>query len=272
MRFACGKCGATVILLCVASSLAWAYSTGPIDGVTGAPGENTCNQLGCHNSFALNSGGGSLVVTAPSQYAPGDTLDLQVGLAQTGQLRWGFELTALDAQGNPVGQLLVVDPARTQKSTALSGRQYIKHTKVGTDSGTVNVAPGWTLRWVAPPSDSGIVTFYAAGNAANGNAISTGDYIYTTSTTTSPVVSPCGVSITGDVNLTGTISSADIIYVVNFVFKGGPDPEPCPASGDVNCTGTVTSADVIGLVNYVFKGGAAPCDVCSLIPGTWTCP
>jgi hypothetical protein len=44
------------------------------------------------------------------------------------------------------------------------------------------------------------------------------------------------------------------------------------AAGDVNCNGAVTSSDVIYLVNYVFKGGVPPCDVCTLIPGTWSCP
>jgi len=72
----------------------------------------------------------------------------------------------------------------------------------------------------------------------------------------------CPITLTGDLNLTGTITSADIIVAVNYVFKGGPDPQPCPASADVNCGGTVTSADIIILVNYVFKGGPAPCDAC----------
>jgi len=83
---------------------------------------------------------------------------------------------------------------------------------------------------------------------------------------------PCPVAMTGDVNLVGNITSADIIYLVNFVFKGSASPMPCEAAGDVNCTGSVTSADIIVLVNFVFKGGTPPCDVCTLIPGIWSCP
>lgn len=82
----------------------------------------------------------------------------------------------------------------------------------------------------------------------------------------------CAVTITGDVNLTGTLTSADIIYEVNFVFKGGATPNPCEAAGDVTCNGTVTSADIIYLVNHVFKGGPAPCDICAEIPALWACP
>ena len=82
----------------------------------------------------------------------------------------------------------------------------------------------------------------------------------------------CPVTQTGDVNISGAITSADIIYMVNHVFKGGVAPLPCAASGDVNCNGANTSADIIFLVNHVFKGGAPPCDMCTLVPGTWSCP
>jgi len=82
----------------------------------------------------------------------------------------------------------------------------------------------------------------------------------------------CPIALTGDVNLSTTLTSADIIYLVNFVFKGQAEPLPCAASGDANCSGSVTSADIIFMVNHVFKGQAAPCDVCTLIPGMWSCP
>ena len=83
----------------------------------------------------------------------------------------------------------------------------------------------------------------------------------------------CVVEITGDVNTDGRISPSDIIYLVNYVFlRGGPPPQPCLASGDVNCNGSIRSDDIIYLVNYCFKNGPAPCDVCTMIPGYYTCP
>lgn len=82
----------------------------------------------------------------------------------------------------------------------------------------------------------------------------------------------CFVAITGDVNEPGSLTSSDVIAMVNFIFKGGAPYIPCEAAGDVNCSGTSTSADIIYMVNHVFKGGAAPCNVCSIIPGTWSCP
>ena len=82
----------------------------------------------------------------------------------------------------------------------------------------------------------------------------------------------CPIVLPGDVQQNGGITSGDIIYLVNFVFKLGPDPLPCVGAGDINCNGTVTSGDIISLVNRVFKNQPLPCDVCTVIPGTWSCP
>jgi hypothetical protein len=78
-------------------------------------------------------------------------------------------------------------------------------------------------------------------------------------------VATCGVSLTGDVDASGTITSSDVIVMVNHLFKSGPPPVPQPAAGDVNCSGSLTSADIVTLVNYTFKSGAPPCDVCSIL-------
>jgi len=82
----------------------------------------------------------------------------------------------------------------------------------------------------------------------------------------------CPIAHTGDINESAIVNVADVIALANFVFKAGVPPSPCLAAGDVNCNGYVTSSDIIALVNYVFKGGEAPCNVCAMIPGTWSCP
>jgi hypothetical protein len=82
----------------------------------------------------------------------------------------------------------------------------------------------------------------------------------------------CPVVLTGDADNSSEVKLSDVIVLVNYVLKAGPDPVPCPAAGDVNCDGEVKLSDVIYLVNYVLKAGLVPCDVCTLIPGTWSCP
>jgi len=160
------------------SVAAWAYSTGPPAARTGAPGETTCAE--CHGN--LNTGSGSVTVTGPASYNPGDTLTLAIVVAQAGQQRWGFEITALDDGNQAIGLFLVTDPSRTQAVVdGVTLRQYVEHTSGGTNAGTFNVSPGWTTKWVSPSAPHGPVAFYVAGNAANNNASSSGDFIYTTS-------------------------------------------------------------------------------------------
>jgi hypothetical protein len=156
-----------------------AFSTGPANGLTGAPGEGTC--ANCHGN--LNTGSGTLAIDHTGPFTPGSTLAVRVDLAQTGQRRWGFEITALGADGLPVGDFVLTDALNTQKSTAANGRQYVKQTSAGTYAGTFDVSPGWSFQWQAPPATMTTVTFYAAANAANGNGTSGGDFIYTRSLT-----------------------------------------------------------------------------------------
>lgn len=171
---------ATFCLLLACSNVASGNSSGPINGVTGAPGEGTC--ANCHGN--LNVGSGTLGLTAPAGYVAGAVYDLGISLAQNGQQRWGFEITALDGNNQRAGTFIITQPTRTQLSTdGITGRQYAKHTLAGTDLGIPNVAPGWTVRWQAPTPAVGDVIFYLAGNAANGNGLTTGDFIYTTSRT-----------------------------------------------------------------------------------------
>ena len=156
----------------------WAFSSGPPDGRTGAPNEGTCAAGGCHSG--LNTGGGSLTLNGPESYNPGDTLDFDIQLTQSGQQRWGFELTVLDDNDAGFGEIIVTDASRTQLSTS-GGKEYLKQTRTGTDNGTADAAPGWAFRWVAPSDGSSNATFYVAGNAANGNGGNSGDFIYTIS-------------------------------------------------------------------------------------------
>lgn len=162
------------VLLLVLPVLVYGFSSGPPNGVTGAPGEGTC--VDCHSDFPLNSGPGSLVITGPPAFEPGVTYPITVTLAQNGQSRWGFEFSPLD-----VGSCTITDPATTQLDVE-GGNTYVKHTSEGTYEGNPGPAM-WSFDWTAPVDPPQEITFYAAGNAANGNGSTSGDYIYTTTFT-----------------------------------------------------------------------------------------
>lgn len=171
---------AAAFVLCIAAGPAQAWSNRPQNKYTGAPGEQTC--AFCHGN--LNVAGGSIGVVAPPSYVPDDTLDGVVTLQRSGQRRWGFELTILDAAERAAGHILVSDPNRTLLSIqGDTGREYLKQTSGGTDSGKVDSAPGWICRWIAPPAGTGDVTIYVAGCAADGDFTSGGDFVYTTALT-----------------------------------------------------------------------------------------
>ncbi|MCH9031707.1 MAG: T9SS type A sorting domain-containing protein [candidate division Zixibacteria bacterium] len=158
---------------------------GSLDGLTGSPGEFSCGYTGsCHSGKPLNESGGTLTLSGPEMYGPCDTLEIRIDLAREGQRRWGFMITALDIRDSAAGQLVVSDSLRTRYGEAIN-RQYIKQTIPGTDAGVADTAPGWSVLWVAPDTSVGDVIFYVAGNAANGDGLPSGDYIYTKQKTVS---------------------------------------------------------------------------------------
>jgi hypothetical protein len=153
-------------------------SGGPSIGRTGAPGETDCTA--CHTQ---NAGPGFFTITAPVNYVPGLTYQIQVDhtTPDATRLRWGFELTALDGSNLAAGTFATTSTFTQNKSGLIGGntRLYEEHTSLGTFAGTSGGAT-WTFDWVAPATDVGPITFYAAGNQANNDNLKTGDQIYTT--------------------------------------------------------------------------------------------
>ncbi|MEE9466483.1 MAG: choice-of-anchor V domain-containing protein [Candidatus Neomarinimicrobiota bacterium] len=175
----------TIVLLAIVSSaMAYRYGRGPRTKCTNAPGESSCRMTDCHAQYELNSGGGTLTLKGvPVAYQPGRRYVLTVSLAQTGQKRWGFQITALTATNQPAGELSLVQDSLTQIKTATfpdsSVRQYVEHTAEGSFRGRLDGPVQWDLAWTAPKQPAGDIIFYTAANAANFNKKPWGDYIYT---------------------------------------------------------------------------------------------
>jgi glucose/arabinose dehydrogenase len=156
-----------------------AYSAGPPAGFTHAPGELDCSD--CHTVPAQS--GGTLALGVPDKYTPGQTYDITVAHASgdATRVRWGFQMTALDAADQKAGAFAPSDGL----TRVLNGegpfpsREYVEHTSAGTFPGQQSGA-NWSFRWTAPPEDVGPVTFYLAGNQADGDGSSAGDNIYFT--------------------------------------------------------------------------------------------
>ena len=207
-----------VLLVCFAVSTgsALAFTAGPPDEKTGAANENTCAQAGCHAGNDLNDSDGSLMLTIPETYEPNTVYTVIVNLSRAGQSKWGFQMTALDADGARAGSFAADDAGNTQLSETNS-KQYIKHTPAGTAVGTEDTH-SWEFQWTAPDADIGPITFYAAGNASNGNSNPIDDYIYTAqeeSTPPVPVVVGVSLEVVGD----AALSTTDTVEGVNYTLK-----------------------------------------------------
>jgi len=164
--------------------LLMAYSSGPPNGYTGAPGDlGTCTA--CHGGPGTQ---GTLSIVFPgSTYTAGDTLLVTVVLSDPQAARWGFELVLLDGRNTTSASIGTLVPADGTTQTSTSGsRTYIKHTSSGTYIGQTGQAQ-WTFFWIAPGTGLTPVYAYAAGNAANGDGGTTGDWIYTATATLQPV-------------------------------------------------------------------------------------
>ena len=189
----------------IAPIAAFGHSYGPAPRVTGAPGDNAKACTQCHTTNALNSGTGSVKILLQSGafYIPGVKQRVSVQVADSAQQRWCFELTARlnsDLTNGQAGDFTPVDGFTqvicedSAPKPCASGPSFIQHTSAGTRNGTKNGAT-FQFDWTPPATNAGPVTFFVAGNAANGNGSPTGDQIYTSSVQLAPAI-PAAPSVT----------------------------------------------------------------------------
>jgi len=159
-----------------------ASASGPSPSFTDAPGETNCTA--CHVDFPVNSGTGSVKISGvPRIFYPGQQILVKVTTSQEDGVNYGFQLTAVDDLGRAAGTWTLSDTVQTQIVDGFVGtdlRQYVQHTSAGIVP-TAFGSKSWTFIWNAPTQPIGRVSFYAAGNAANGSGGTDGDHIYTTS-------------------------------------------------------------------------------------------
>ncbi len=159
-------------------------------GKTGSPGENNCT--GCHTSFPVNSGIGSLTISSPTlapdwEYMLDSIYQIDVTVQQTGSPLFGFGFEALRTSNNTNGgSFILTNTLETQLKIANingSNRTNVVHKQNG---GLTNDSHTFSFRWKAPSTNVGNIMFYAAGNATDNQGDSLGDYIYTISQLLTP--------------------------------------------------------------------------------------
>lgn len=183
-----------IILVATSSNVFTNIAQAPT-GYTGAPSESTCATSGCHNSNTplYNSGVVTLAPQPSNALASGATANTDYNLfVNAGNAaRYGFSLTAVDANGNPAGTFTATNTNNTVVQSGGSGRSYISHKNANTTS-------AWAFRWTAPATVPAEIYFYLAVNQANNDGSNGGDQIHLkayklTSTGLAAYTTPIGI-------------------------------------------------------------------------------
>lgn len=219
-----------LLLILFAAGVGYAKITGPDAGYTNAPGD-IGNCVLCHDTFhEANVGPGGVTINGvPAVYNPNQQYTLNVTVQQASRSRFGFQLTAISANGDRAGTLTTLD-GNTQVNplTGAGLRQYIQHTQSGSLSPVVG-SRTFNVRWTAPATDVGAVRFFFTGNAANNDGTNQNDYIYanaalaeseTTVVNVSLLTDPAGLTfepggsfeLTWDVTNKSNVEAYDIRY------------------------------------------------------------
>jgi hypothetical protein len=230
----------TLILGVAWTGYLFALSLGPDPAMNGIFGSTqTCASSGCHQGNPVNALGGTLTLSGLPEggWTPGQTYELSVTIQRTGAQLFGFQLSAVaDATNQQAGTLVqghnrvkiicgrsTGNTTATVPCTTAGSIQYAEHSNALIRTST------YLVNWTAPSSAStGTVRFNFAGNAANGDANSTGDFIYTGVATVGPAsASPPPVTTfyfpqVADGVQDAAVSWKTTIFVTNPAAVGSP--------------------------------------------------
>ena len=165
---------------------AWANRDGADPRKTGGPfpAESVCTE--CHSNSLLPPGpnrGPGNVRFSVQNYRPGEKQRITVTVTDPGARRWGFQISARPANAltTQAGTFERVDTNAQVICDNLNPApcpagmlQFPTHTRAGTRLGQQGPI-SFQVDWTAPATDVGEIIFAAAGNAANGNDLDSGD-------------------------------------------------------------------------------------------------
>ena len=237
-----------IFILAVFATILTSSSGGRTDGRSGSPGDanQDCGQ--CHGPSTASST--SMIATdiPATGYVGGSTYNVTVSVAETGAAMFGFQITAEHSSNAKAGTFATGGNSEIYTVTAGHAVTHNTAGTFGTDS------KSWTMTWTAPSSGSGDVTFYVAGNGANGTGDTTGDVIYTDSQAAAEDVAN-GIAI-------NEFANADVNIYPNptsdyFTIKG------------VDKRATVTLFDLKGSEVKSFANSVNQFDVSDIEQGTY---
>jgi hypothetical protein len=174
---------ALAMALVLQPSFIYTNSSQAPSGFTGAPGEGTCANSGCHTGSSVNTAANFIALATAgannlnSGYTPGTTYTMTLNVNAINKPKYGFSITALDANNAAAGDFNITNQNGTARTT-FANKIYVGHKNASSTA-------AWSFQWVAPATNVGTVTFYISANGADGTGSINLDQIHTTKYTVS---------------------------------------------------------------------------------------
>lgn len=140
-------------------------------GHTGSPGDNNISCVNCHGAVAKDQINMISTNMTGGAYTPGDTFEVSVTAEDPGKSVFGFEITCeKPGTKEKIGTWIKNSETRLKRNGGNIGHNGKNTNKQGKKT--------WTIKWVAPPSGKGDLTFYAVTMCTNGDGTPTNDNHY----------------------------------------------------------------------------------------------
>ncbi|HBY63704.1 MAG TPA: hypothetical protein DEH78_28095, partial [Solibacterales bacterium] len=167
----------TATILCLIPVLVYAFGSGPPPRRTGAPGDRTCLDSGCHVGTSIPDSGAIALSSSIGDlsYTPGGARQRwTVRITDAQARRFGFQLTTRLASNETSGQAGDLNPADTATQVICENDQpkpaagcpssapvqFVEHFQFPRTDGT------FTFDWTPPATNVGDVRVYVAANGS----------------------------------------------------------------------------------------------------------